>query len=80
MIFIGWIRIIARMATGTIDCEVCGDSCADGVTVVEKDPPGQLIMMCDHTTEMYSLDDYDTENLPPASELPDAWNPREVSA
>ncbi|AUX08495.1 hypothetical protein AArcSl_0852 [Halalkaliarchaeum desulfuricum] len=61
------------MSTERLDCQTCGDACADGVTVVEKDPPGQLIMMCDHTTVSFQLSEYDTENLPPDSELPDEW-------
>lgn len=61
------------MTTDSLDCRVCGDACADGVTVVEKDPPGQLIMMCDHTTSSFSLDEYTADELPPDSALPDAW-------
>lgn len=61
------------MSTESLDCRTCGDACAEGVTVVEKDPPGQLIMMCDHTTVSFSLDEYDTGSLPPDSELPDEW-------
>jgi len=70
------------MASESIVCESCGErgasgSCgehgADEVSVREKDPPGQLIMMCDHQTVTYSLDEYDTEHLPPQSELPSDW-------
>lgn len=61
------------MRAQTIDCRTCGEGCADGITAEEKDPPGQLILMCDHTTVTFSLDDYDVQNLPPADELPDEW-------
>lgn len=61
------------MSKNTLDCRTCGDACAEGVTVVEKDPPGQLIMMCDHTTLTFPLSEYDADHLPPDSELPDEW-------
>lgn len=56
-----------------IECESCGDGCSEGVTVEEKDPPGQLIMMCDHQTVTYPLAEYDAEHLPPQSDLPNDW-------
>ncbi|MDG5777838.1 hypothetical protein VB773_05750 [Haloarculaceae archaeon H-GB2-1] len=55
---------------GSIHCDVCEDT----VNVQVKDPPGQLILMCDHTTEMFSLDEYDESNLPPSEALGDAWS------
>ena len=61
------------MSTEALECRTCGDACADGVTVVEKDSPGQLIMMCDHTTVTFQLSEYDADSLPPDAELPDEW-------
>jgi hypothetical protein len=61
------------MPTESIECTVCGAEPGRGFTVEEKDPPGQLILMCNHATEMFPLDEYDAEALPPESELPDGW-------
>ncbi|MFC7046119.1 hypothetical protein ACFQH6_12475 [Halobacteriaceae archaeon GCM10025711] len=57
------------MAGSSLHCETCGKP----VTVEEKDPPGQLILLCNHTTELYSLDEYSASNLPTAGDRPDAW-------